>query len=395
MSFFAQADYSLNKFFMSATGLWPYQSMTWRIFICLFCTFMNITMILTMFIGILTCDELDDKIKLIAPMLTGVASGARFFNCLLNSNRMKHLLEQVKSDWSLLTDTEYFILKQFSRRGRNLTIIYEVYLYCNLVVYFVNGASPKLLNIVRPLNETRPLIRTYRSNYFLNEENYYFHMLLHEYIASFINITTMLSVDTMYAVLTEHVCGMFTILRHRLENIIQNNKCNLEIEDSLEEKDRIVNVTMNCITLHQRNIEFANTLDDAFSNSLLLQISINIVSLSITGYMIILKLDKLDECMLFCSFTLTLLILMLYSCIPGEKLQNYSIDAVNSVFDSLWYNMSVKNQKQLMLMMVRSGRSCKLQAGKLFVLSLEFYTSCIQTSFSYLTMLLTMRKNGQ
>lgn len=86
-------------------------------------------------------------------------------------------------------------------------------MYGNLAAYFLNGASPKILNIILPLNESRSLVRTYKSNYFVNEEKYYLQMLLHEYIASFINITTILTVDTMYSVLTEHVCGMFAILR--------------------------------------------------------------------------------------------------------------------------------------------------------------------------------------
>lgn len=311
--------------------------------------------------------------------------------------QIKGLLAQVKLDWEFLSDKEFHILKQFSRRGRLLTVIYEVYLYGNLVVYFFNGASPKILNIVRPLNESRKLARTYKSYYFVDENKYYLHMLIHEYIASFINITTMLSVDATYTILTEHVCGMFAILRHRLENIVRNNEYDFDVEncERLKENSRIINETMKCISLHQRSIEFANTLDDAYSNSLLVQTSINIVSLSITGYMIILTLNKLDECLQFCCFTLGLLLMILYSCIPGEKLQNYSEDAANSVFDSLWYNMPLENQKQLILIMVRSGRSCKLQAGKLFVLSLQFYTSCIQTSFSYFTMLLTMRQKGE
>ncbi|XP_043465829.1 uncharacterized protein LOC122500794 isoform X2 [Leptopilina heterotoma] len=238
--------------------------------------------------GAITCDGLEDSIKLVAPVLTGISCGARFFNCLFNSKRIKCLLDQIQSDWSLISAEEFCILKQFSKRGRFLTLLYEVYMYGNLAVYSVNGVAPIILNIIYPLNETRHVIRTYKSKYFVAEEKYYFQILLHEYVTTFINITTILTVDTTYAVLTEHVCGMFEILRYRLKNITRNNESSSKVMNRfcIAESDRILNKTINCISLHQRNIEYANTLNSAFSIGLFLQTSVCVVSLSMTGYLV-------------------------------------------------------------------------------------------------------------
>lgn len=55
------------------------------------------------------------------------------------------------------------------------------------------------------------------------------------------------------------------------------------------------------------------------------------VSIKLYLFQMVLNLNELYECMQFGNFTLVQLLVMLYSCTSGEKLQNYSTDVTNSV----------------------------------------------------------------
>ena len=79
-------------------------------------------------------------------------------------------------------------------------------------MYFSLSFTPQILDIIQPLNESRLLKRAFKSNYFVDEDKYYYYLIMHEYLATFFNVTIMISVDTMYMKFVEHACGMFSIL---------------------------------------------------------------------------------------------------------------------------------------------------------------------------------------
>ncbi|KAL6268710.1 hypothetical protein P5V15_001838 [Pogonomyrmex californicus] len=70
-----------------------------------------------------------------------------------------------------------------------------------------------ILDIILPLNETRPKEFPNLVDYvIINQEKYYYPLLLNAYLSYIICILLVIGADTTYILLVEHICGMYAIL---------------------------------------------------------------------------------------------------------------------------------------------------------------------------------------
>jgi len=60
------------------------------------------------------------------------------------------------------------------------------------------------------------------TKYFVNQEKYFYLILLHMYAVLCIGITIMLGIGTMVITYIEHICGMFRIARYECGKCILN-----------------------------------------------------------------------------------------------------------------------------------------------------------------------------
>jgi len=78
------------------------------------------------------------------------------------------------------------------------------------------GASlhtwPHLRQIIRPSNESQLLPAIYViTEYFIDQEEYFYMMVLHAYTASCVGGFALLATGTMLLTYLQHICGMFSI----------------------------------------------------------------------------------------------------------------------------------------------------------------------------------------
>ncbi|XP_043464746.1 uncharacterized protein LOC122500086 [Leptopilina heterotoma] len=79
--------------------------------------------------------------------------------------------------------------------------------------------------------------------------------------------------------------------------------------------------------------------------------------------------------MRFGSFFMAQIIHLYFNTIPGQLLIDESSKVSQYCYDSNWTNMSTKSKKLLLFMLLRTSRECKVSAGKVYVISMENYTS--------------------
>ncbi|KAL0108583.1 hypothetical protein PUN28_015218 [Cardiocondyla obscurior] len=81
------------------------------------------------------------------------------------------------------------------------------------------------------------------------------------------------------------------------------------------------------------------------------------------------------------------LIHLFFLSFEGQKLIDHSLQIREKIYNSCWYKVSVKSQKLITLVMIKSLRLSYLSAGKIYIFSLESFTTVLQTSMSYCTVL--------
>ncbi|XP_011686084.1 PREDICTED: uncharacterized protein LOC105448918 [Wasmannia auropunctata] len=71
----------------------------------------------------------------------------------------------------------------------------------------------------------------------------------------------------------------------------------------------------------------------------------------------------------------------------GQKLINHSLETCDKIFHGSWFIIPVKEQRLLLFVMRKSIEASILTAGKIYMFSLANFTSVVQSSMSYFTLL--------
>jgi len=82
-----------------------------------------------------------------------------------------------------------------------------------VIVFSFTEFLPILLDIVMPLNESRPLNTRVPMEYFIDPNKYFLLMLIHEIFALATGGFTMLATGSITLAYAQHTCGMLKIVR--------------------------------------------------------------------------------------------------------------------------------------------------------------------------------------
>lgn len=72
---------------------------------------------------------------------------------------------------------------------------------------------PKFLDIVAPLNESRPCELFAIATFFFDQEKYFVPIFLHMTVALSAEVTIIVATDTMSLIYVQHACALFKIAR--------------------------------------------------------------------------------------------------------------------------------------------------------------------------------------
>lgn len=61
---------------------------------------------------------------------------------------------------------------------------------------------------------TRPVGFPYHVEYYIDLEKYYYPVLIHNYMTTAIRLTTIVASDTYAAILVQHCCALFSVVRY-------------------------------------------------------------------------------------------------------------------------------------------------------------------------------------
>jgi len=72
---------------------------------------------------------------------------------------------------------------------------------------------PLILNIILPLNESRPFRLVVLTEYFVNQERYIHYLILHEIVAAYVAINAFCGIGVIIVMYLMHACALFKIAR--------------------------------------------------------------------------------------------------------------------------------------------------------------------------------------
>ncbi|KAL6425644.1 hypothetical protein ACFW04_009635 [Cataglyphis niger] len=307
--------------------------------------------------------------------------------------QIKDLTQHLFSDWKTLkTAEEYKIMKSYAENSRRFSLVYTVYAFITVFIFMSMSLIPYILDVIMPLNESRPVLPPYKGYYFVDIREYFFQIYWHSIIAWEIIITGVIAHDCMFVTYVEHVCSMFAIAGFRYEHLFYNHKEKTEtalnadesdIDDKINRYDKRIAFL---VYSHLKALEYAHLIEDIFTKPFALQMLIVTIGMSVS-LLQITQQDDILETIKYIFYVFGQLVHLFCLSFEGQKLIDHSLQMHDKIYNSSWYKTSVKLQKLIILVMMKSLQPCFLTAGKIYIFSLENFTMVLQTSMSYFTVL--------
>ncbi|XP_076766537.1 uncharacterized protein LOC143433200 [Xylocopa sonorina] len=130
-----------------------------------------------------------------------------------NIDRMRTLFARLQQDWNTVRGVhEYNILKEYTENGKFVTNLHVACFVPILLCIVVLEFLPNILNVVAPLNQSRPQQFPIMAEFFLEDStSKYIFIYVAADVTLVVGATTLIASETFVFMLIEHVCAMFKI----------------------------------------------------------------------------------------------------------------------------------------------------------------------------------------
>ncbi|XP_067215588.1 odorant receptor 13a-like [Linepithema humile] len=380
--------YNIVRRIALVTGMWPYMKPKLKRFAIILLVISTMTVIIPQTNYLLTCkDDIQCTIRAITSYATSSITIVKVCTFQLNTHAIKNLTHHLFEDWKQIKNAEeYKIMKSYAETGRQYCLIYCVYSCLALFAFLSMTLIPYSLDILLPLNESRPILLPYFANWFVDFREYFFPIYLHSIVTSELIMSGLIAHDCFIVTFIEHICSIFSVIGFRFEYLF--HECNTEEEIANNPNDTYCKRIASLVHTHRQALEFARLLEKTCTISFLIQIFIVVAALTTTLTQIVnVESNGVLELIKNVLYSIGQLFHLFFLSFEGQKLIDHSLQIREKIYSSLWYNAPTKSKKLLILLIMKGLQPSFLSAGKIYIFSLESFATVLQTSMSYCTIL--------
>lgn len=147
-------------------------------------------------------------------MLYLFKSDISYWNMLLFENIV---LEKRKKKWHHYSNLLSFLnidtdLYRYWWKLYQKIYNFSVLQYIAMIIYNTWLFTPEILDVLLPMNESRPRMQPFKAEFFVDEEEYFYLIRSHTCIVIFMLPLTFLATSTLFVALAQHACGMCELL---------------------------------------------------------------------------------------------------------------------------------------------------------------------------------------
>ncbi|XP_020289086.1 odorant receptor Or2-like [Pseudomyrmex gracilis] len=329
----------------------------------------------------------DDFINLIDCMSSFLAYGKTYIKLIvlwINQKKFMETLELIANDWSDCANSDLHLMTRKAKISDRITNIILV-LHTSSIVAYCLGVIVADADVTDKTTAL-PFGSKMDFYYTTNTQNVYRSILIVEFIHMICCNLVIGIVNAVLVTLVLHASGQIDLLLNWLTKLSPKN-----IENNQE---IIATTTSKIIVQHQKIIQFSENIESLFTHITLFIFASNTLLICSIGFLIVMTIGtpnaivNIAKCVMFLIIT-NLEAFML--CYAGEYLNNKSQAIGFATYSCAWYSLKPKDSRILLFIIMRSQKQMMLTAGKMMDLSLQSFTSIMNASGSYLSVLLAMQ----
>ncbi|XP_071642972.1 odorant receptor Or2-like isoform X2 [Temnothorax longispinosus] len=298
--------------------------------------------------------------------------------------KLIEILAVMTEDWSDCTNND-ISMREIARKAKISDRIANavVTLHTVTIVAYCIGIILADADVTDTTKEL-PLINKLEIPFDINTQSTYRIILIAEFLLMILCGWAAGITNSLLLTLTLHTAGQIEIMRHRLTQLVSRKN----------EGESIAMTTSKIIQKHQKIISFSKNIESLYSYIALLQFVSNTIMICSLGFVIVTAIgssNAVEQIMKsFLFFTITNLEAFIF-CYAGEYLNNKSKEIGVAAYNCEWYDLKCTESRLLLFVILRSQKQLTLTVGKMMDLSLASFTSIMNASGSYLSMLLAMQ----
>ncbi|CAH0397525.1 unnamed protein product [Chilo suppressalis] len=304
-----------------------------------------------------------------------------------------HVTDLIKSTKKLQAISGRFELRiKTERELKKRAMFLTVYMNLNVLLYILGLAlfaiGPVILTCVL-YNSSGKLVMQlpFLSWYPFDETDirYWPIAYLHQLWAGFIDATSVHGSDSFYSLSCTFLQIQFKTLQYDIEQIVPE-ATNINTPELYENfRKRLMPVVMR----HQELIRCVNILEVIYSKSNLCIIAVSSIVICVSAFNLT-TIDGFIWKTIFLAF-LSMWLLQVFSlCYYSNLISLSSAEISNAVCNSLWYKANAQVMKDLLFVLKRAQKPCKLTAWGYSDLNLAVFNKIVSKSWSYFALLQTL-----
>ncbi|XP_071646921.1 uncharacterized protein [Temnothorax longispinosus] len=347
--------FSLNRTLLLIVGLWPYQKSKLARLHSFCCISIIVTFIIFQFTTFVTTKCTTDHIIKIFALSSGISAFVIKYNSFcVNSNTIKNLMEQLQCIYDDIMDkNEITIIDRYADIAKRYTITFTICLCCSISVVTVGQLWPDF-DIILSANKSRSYRLQVSTEYFMDQEKYYYLLLLHINLALYMGLTVLVATGLMLLAFLYHACGMFEIASYRIKNAIDIYISSIKLKN----KSLVCKGLIYGVHIHRKAM------------MLLFQM------LSSSTY-------NIEELLITLISTGICFIYMFLANFIGQEITDHYDLIFATAYKVQWYITPLYIQNFILFLLLRGNKSFGLNVGGLFVGSLPCFASLANASLSF------------
>ncbi|XP_048260774.1 uncharacterized protein LOC125384825 [Bombus terrestris] len=308
----------------------------------------------------------------------------RYIGYLYYIKDVKWIFQRITYDWnSLKNEAELLIIHEYTKTMKSLSIGFGLILGPMILTFFLKTFSNDILDLLIPMNYTRPRVLPMMIEYFIDQEKFFY------YIAIYINVT--ISLGALSVFVTEvnsmavvyHICGLLKIVCYRINHIYVSNIPGVSpAQRSMIIHKQIISIVKLHTTI-KHYVDFIQLKVMPLYNVFCV---FGLITFILALFQFAKAMSIRNDIEEFVASLCTVITSVLYAFTVihfAQKLTDHSSDIFQQLYNIEWYNLPVVEQKVVLFLMRNSLKDLTFIIGGVIVASHDMFTMYVRTAFSY------------
>ncbi|KAF3054594.1 Odorant receptor 044 [Nylanderia fulva] len=375
------------KFMLTLCGVWPGVPC---IVLCRICWIITVIFILfchyRYFLTHIHSAKLMDLMDCMSSFFAYAKVIIKFLVFWINQRKFIEILAMIREDWNDCDNGDVISIRETERKAKISDRITNaiVTLHTTTIVAYCIGIILADVDVTQATEI--PLLNKLEIPFNISTQRMYRFVLIIEFVFMLFYGWAAGITNSLLLTLILHTAGQIDIIRSWLLQLVPRKEENKRIPYHI--------ITSKIIRKHQKIISFSENIESLYSYIALLQFISNTIMICSLAFVIVTAigspnaLEQILKSLLF--YTITNLEAFIF-CFAGEYLSSKSKEIGIAAYNCAWYDLKSKDSRILLFIILRSQKQLTLTVGKMMNLSLETFTSIMNASGSYLSVLLTMQ----